>query len=239
MNGSDRGLFFPSILTVCALAILLGLGSWQLDRRATKHALIASLQDRLAGPMIESWDALPAGEAEFRHATLSGRFLHDREFRLLARTRNGRPGYHLVTPFRLIDGRIILVDRGWVPEESGAIARPEGPVTVEGVVRRPPEPGWAGPENLPESGQWLYIDPAALARASGLSLEETYYLMAVPAPTGRLPRGTAVTPELTDNHLQYAVTWFGLALTLAVIYAVWLGRPDSATDPAKPVDSTR
>ncbi|MDA0702340.1 MAG: SURF1 family protein [Proteobacteria bacterium] len=232
MSGADRGLLFPSILTVCALAILLGLGSWQLDRRDSKHALLASLQDRLAGPAIELWDALPDGEAEFRRATLSGSFLHDKEFRLLARTRNGRQGYNLVTPLRLTDGRIVLVDRGWMPDEGGAADRPEGPVTVEGVIRRPPEPGWAGPENLPEAGQWLYIEPTAVARASGLAVEESYYLMALAAPEGSLPRGTAAMPDLTDNHLQYAMTWCGLALALAAVFALWLGRPDSTTHPA-------
>ena len=219
-------------MTVCALAILLVLGSWQLDRREVKHALSASLQDRLAGPAIESWDALPVGEAEFRRAALCGSFLHDKEFRLLARTRNGRQGYNLVTPLRLTDGRIVLVHRGWMPDKGGAADRPEGPVTVEGVVRRPPEPGWAGPEDLPEGGQWLYIEPTAMARASGLTVEGSYYLMAVAAPEGSLPRGTAAMPELIDNHLQYALTWSGLALALAGVFALWLGRPDSTTHPA-------
>lgn len=232
MSGPDRGLLFPSIMTVCALAILLGVGSWQLDRREGKHALSASLQDRLAGPAIESWDVLPAGEAEFRRAAFSGSFLHDKEFRLLARTRNGRQGYNLVTPLRLTDSRIVLVDRGWMPGEGGAADRPEGPVVVEGVVRRPPEPGWAGPENLPEIGQWLYIDPSALADASGLTVDGSYYLMAAAAPEGSLPRGTAAMPELTDNHLQYAMTWSALALVLAAVFALWLGRPDSTTNPA-------
>lgn len=239
MSGPDRGLLSPSIMTVCALAILLVLSSWQLDRRDAKHALSASLEDRLAGPAIGSWDALPDGEAEFRRAILNGRFLYDKEFRLLARTRNGRQGYNLVTPLRLTDGRIVLVDRGWMPDKGGAADRPEGPVTVEGVVRRPLKPGWTGPENLPDIGQWLYIDPAAMADASGLTVDGSYYLMAVAAPEGSMPRGTAAMPELTDNHLQYAMTWSGLALALAAVFALWLGRPESTAKPAKSRGSRR
>ncbi|MBT5414439.1 MAG: SURF1 family protein, partial [Rhodospirillaceae bacterium] len=92
MSGAERAALLPSLLTVCALAVLLGLGAWQLDRHAEKQGLIAALASRLAGPMLATWDGLPAGEAEFRRATLSGIFLYDHEFRLLARPRGGRPG---------------------------------------------------------------------------------------------------------------------------------------------------
>lgn len=226
MKAADRGLLRPSVLTVCALATLLALGSWQLDRRADKHGLMTALQERLAAPELVAWAALPGSGVEFRRAALSGTFLHEREFRLLARSRDGRPGYHVVTPLRLAEGPVVLVDRGWMPEGGAEAERPEGRIRVEGVLRRPPEPGWAGPENRPDLDQWLYIDPAAFAQASGLALERRYYLVAGPGAPDRLPQGTVVGAELRDDHLQYALTWSGLALALAAVYGLWLGKQD-------------
>src|SRR5215475_17096 len=116
-----RPAFWPTVFTVPAVLLMLGLGVWQVYRLHWKEALIAERTERISAPAV----ALPgpdadAGNLEYRHVTLSGEFAHDKEIFLGARSMNGNPGYHVVTPFRMSDGRTILVDRGWIPLDRKA-----------------------------------------------------------------------------------------------------------------------
>ena len=111
-----RPRFWPSLTTVLALAVLVAMGTWQLERLESKRGLIAEMTQRMAGPAR----ALPpppvdAAMLRYRPIRLEGRFRHDRELYLEARSHQGRAGLHLVTPLVLDDGRVVLVDRGWVP----------------------------------------------------------------------------------------------------------------------------
>jgi surfeit locus 1 family protein len=189
--------------------------------------------------------ALPAeivapGALEFRPVRLDGRFRHDREMYLAARVRLGRAGLHVITPLVLDDGRAVLVDRGWVPPGRKAPeTRPEGQleglVTVFGHVRLG---GWAGaaflrPDNQPEKNAWLWMDLPAMAAQAGVerTLTELYAVAGPTANPGGVPIGTEVEVKLRNEHLQYAVTWYALALALAVIYLLHQSRSkDEAGD---------
>jgi surfeit locus 1 family protein len=221
-----------AVLAFAAFAMLVGLGTWQLDRRAWKQAHIAERSAMLARPPVELANgAAAAAVAEFRRVTLTGRFLHDHEVLIGPRARRGAPGWHVVTPLRLDSGRIVLVDRGWVPADrkdpagrrAGQIA---GPVTVVGVVRHPGQSGWFAPENEPAKGQWFRVDPAAMARQTGLPGVARYWVVAGDAPNpGGFPVGGGGIEMPPNNHLQYAVIWYGLAAALAVIAVVYWRRP--------------
>lgn len=221
---------WATLSTLAVLVVLLWLGTWQVQRLAWKEALIAEREAGLAAEPL----ALPAEIAdperlEHRRALLSGTFLHDRELRLVNRTRGGQVGVHLVTPLALEDGRVILVDRGWVPIDrrdpaTRAAGNPAGPVALEVLLRRPEaRRSVFQHENEPEAGIWFRVDPPAMAAAIGLP-EVVPSLYAVALDTGRdggLPKGAEARVEIRNDHLQYAVTWYALAGVLLTIYLVF------------------
>ena len=218
--------------------LLVGLGSWQVQRLFWKADLIETRETRSA---MEPVSLLALGEGpesfEFRRVSAHGRFLHDQEIYLAARSLNGRPGYHLLTPFALEGGGSVLVNRGWIPlEKKLPEARPEGQLegqlTLEGIFRMPPEPGWFTPDNAPGEDVWYWIDLRAMALRLGAPLEP-FVVEAGPEPNpGGLPIGGQTRITLANDHLQYAITWYGFALTLAVIFVLYhrRRRPAKAGD---------
>jgi len=233
-----RPRLWPTVVTLPALLVLLGLGFWQLDRLGEKQALINTLQARwseAAAPFPAAFGA--AADWEYRRVLLQGRFLHAQEFLFPGKPRKGKIGAWIATPFVLDDGRSVIVHRGWVPERR--IARstrpeglPEGAVTVEGILQQPGWPGWESmrPDNQPAANQWFYVDTAAMAAAAGLAnaVTEVYVMQLGAEASGRLPIGLELSVDLQNNHLQYAITWFCLALALAVIYLVFHLRPGAS-----------
>jgi surfeit locus 1 family protein len=225
---------WPSLAALSALAILLGLGTWQVQRLDWKAALIAEMQARGAAQAIDLPRDLSVPDLEYRKVRLRGTFLHDRELYLSSRTNKGKVGLHVVTPMHLDNGRTILVDRGWVPpERKDPAARAEGqvagPVALEGVLRRG---GWGGsawfqPANQPAENLWLWLDlPAMAARAGVPEAETAAYVAAGPAENpGVYPIGGTARVDLSNNHLQYAITWYALAAILLVIYVLHQSRP--------------
>lgn len=226
--------FRPSFwLTVCALigiALLIGLGAWQLHRLGWKQAMIAERTARLEAPAIALPDPIAAPDAiTLRRVSLAGRFL-EREFHLGGRSRKGEVGFHIVAPLLLEDGRTILVDRGWVPvPKREAATRPEsrseGPVALEAVLR---SGGWKGralfqPDNAPQDNYWIWLDLPLMAELAGLQRPiTTLYATALPAEGAgqALPIAVAPRVEIRNDHLEYALTWFSLAVALAVIYVM-------------------
>ncbi|OSQ29450.1 SURF1 family protein [Thalassospira sp. MCCC 1A03138] len=215
-----------------ALVILLGLGSWQVDRLFWKQNLIAERHAQAALPPIEvplTQDIDPA--MAFHSAYAEGRFLNDQEMYLMARTRRGNIGFHLITPLEQEDGRIILVNRGWVPQDNrDPSTRPdsliEENVRVTGVLRLPQQKHWVQPENEPLENQWFFVDVDAMAEDSGADLASRYYLeLDETEIPGGLPIGGQAKIDLPNNHLEYAITWYSLALSLIVIFILYHRRP--------------
>ncbi len=231
---------WPTLITVPTLIALIALGLWQLERLEWKESLIFERQSRSQAPAAHLPDGLdqPHG-LEFQAVRVRGRLLHDNELYLAARALNGRVGLHVVTPLALDDGRILLVNRGWIPEgRRGPATRPEGQVRgdleLTGLVRLPgwKGPTWLVPDNQPDENIWFWVDPPAMAEAAGLqSVISEVYVDAGPAENpGGLPVGGQTRIELPNDHLQYALTWFALALSLAVIYVIYHLRRDTDGD---------
>lgn len=226
-----RPSFWMTLCSLAALAVLVGLGVWQVQRLHWKEALIETRTARLGQAAI----ALPAAfedpaALEFTRVALAGQFRHDRELYLGARTRKGKVGVHVVTPLVLADGRSLLVDRGWVPlARQDPATRPTGqlagPVTLEAILRSSGWKGWGitRPENDPDRNLWLWTDLPAMAAAAGLDDPITaVYAQAVDtAPPGGLPMAVEAAINLRNDHLQYALTWFALAVALLVIYLIY------------------
>jgi surfeit locus 1 family protein len=237
-----RPTLWPTVFTIPALLVLLGLGTWQLDRLAWKTDLIAGIQSRIgAAPapldevLAEAGDDL--ADVQYRRVSLTGAFRHDAEMYLAARSMNGNPGYHVVTPFEIAGGRAVLVDRGWVPLDkkdpaSRAEGQGAGPVTLDGVIRVPrPAKSWLQPDNEPQNNMWFWVDLPAMAAHAGATGAAPVYIEAGPAETpGGFPIGGQTRVNLPNDHLQYAITWYALAVILAVIYVIYHQTPRVGQD---------
>lgn len=227
MNGDAGGAERSPVrlaLTLFALAFLfaalVALGIWQIERRAWKLDLIARVDARIhappeAAPGPRAWPSITANRDEYRRVTARGTFLNDRETLVKAVTEQGA-GYWVVTPLRT-PGFTLLVNRGFVPEDrrdpatrrAGEIA---GPVSVTGLLRMTEPYGAFLRANHPERGRWYSRDVAAIARARGLGVVAPYFVDADAAPNpGGLPIGGLTVVSFPNNHLVYALTWFGLA----------------------------
>jgi surfeit locus 1 family protein len=215
-----------TIATLILFAILCGLGVWQVQRLHWKLGLIATINGHMAAPPV-SLDrimAMTGEEAQYRRVTLTGRFDHAHEAYVFT-TAEGAPVYHVLTPFLTGSGRTLMVDRGAVPEEkldpaSRAVGNPEGETSVTGVWRVPDAPGFFTPPPEPARHLWYARDLAGIAAADHLRLAAPVVIEADAAPNpGGWPKGGQTVMDLPNNHLSYAVTWFGLALCLL---GVWL-----------------
>jgi surfeit locus 1 family protein len=223
-----RPTLWPTVFTIPSLVILIGLGSWQLERLHWKENLIAERTRRSTGAPIP----LPPENASpesynFSKTRVSGEFRHDKEMYLAARSLNGNVGYHVVTPFRLDDGSAVLVDRGWIPIERKAPSTRQasenaGTVTLEGLLRGSQTKSWLVPDNEPQNDIWFYVDIPAMAKWAGLDHVRPYFIEAGPAPNpGGTPIGGQSPIDLPNNHLQYAITWYSFAVSLGVIYVIY------------------
>jgi surfeit locus 1 family protein len=228
-----RLLLWPSVFAAAAFLVLLALGTWQVQRLFWKEGLITQRQAAVAAPPVELPSSLDeARPLEYHHVRASGRFANDRELYLGAMSANGRAGYQVITPLRLADGRTLMVDRGFVPQDrkapqSRAQGEIDGDVTVTGLMRLPPEgkPHWFIPDNSPERNYWLYVDLPAMARAAHVERVLPFYVDADDTPNpGGLPIGGQTRLDLPNDHLQYAITWYALAAALAVIYILFIRR---------------
>ena len=218
---------WPTAATLLGLAVLVVLGTWQLDRLAWKRDLIATREARLARPA----EPLPAAVADwrswdFRPVTVEGEFRHDLEQLFGVAAIDGRVGHRVLTPLVRQGGAAVLVDRGSVPaDRAHPAARREGqiagPLQVSGIARHRGEdrPGRFTPANQPEHGLWYWYDLGALEGAFGLELLPVVVEADGTPNPGGLPSGGQTRTELPNNHLQYAITWYGLA---AGLFGVWV-----------------
>jgi surfeit locus 1 family protein len=252
--GSWLGLFVPALL---AFAVLIALGTWQIGRKAWKEALIVSLTERLAAPPqtlppATDWGRLEQTRDEYRRVRFAAAFDNDREALVFAAASAFRPdvagpGYWVLTPARRADGSVVVVNRGFVPDaRRDPKSRPEGqisqPVEITGALRWPDERHWFTPADDPAHNLWFTRDPAAIAAAKGFDpkiVAPFYIEQEAPAPTGGLPQPGKLVVALPDNHLQYAVTWYGLAAVLAAVFGVWTFTLGGRTAQAKPPQGGR
>lgn len=229
-----RPHLWATLITIPSLLILIGLGSWQLIRMEWKRALISQTTDRPKLPVIAVQDLnLDISELEYRRVSARGRFLHDKEIYRPAKIHQGRIGVHIITPLALVNGGTLLIDRGWVPlEKQAKESRPEslfsGQIEVTGLLRQTADPGLFTPDNEPLAGLWYWMDLRAIGMEIGVDDLRPYFLEAVAGPVeGALPIGGQTRLDFHDNHLQYAITWYSLALILLVIYVTSFRRKEA------------
>jgi len=226
VRGRLRRLLWPALMSFAMVLVLLGLGTWQVHRLAWKRAILAQIAQAEAAPPLPATDA-SVMPAPFTKVAVTGRLLHDKAALYGADVRDTRAGPELgaalIEPLQRDGGAPILVDRGWVPlKRTRPVAMPDGAVTVAGFVYPPATPGWFSAHDDVPGRHFYTLDPAALGAALGLDHVAPFILVALGAPPAEgLPIPAEHLPRPPNNHLQYAITWYGLAAVLAVIFTVW------------------
>lgn len=223
--------------TLIGLAILLALGTWQVKRLAWKEALIVSIESRMAAAP-EPLEAIEkrfkeTGDVDYYPVTLSGTFQNQGEQYFLS-TFNGESGWNVYTPLQLADGRVLMFNRGFVPYDLRDPAkRPQSElsdsVQLTGLARNPltGKPSSITPENDPKSNTWYWKDLSGMAVNAAIARDKLlpFFIDAWPgSQAGTLPVAGTTLVSLPNNHLQYAVTWYGLAAALLGVWGVLVFR---------------
>jgi surfeit locus 1 family protein len=235
------GLIVPALIV---FAGLIALGTWQLERKAWKEALIETLTARLAAPPgplppPQAWAALGAADAEYRRVSFGVIFTGGTAALVYAAPSAFRPdvsgpGFWVMAPARLAGGNVVVVNRGFIPAAAAAdfeqaAEKTRGTDTVAaatievvGAVRWPDATHWYTPKNDTAHNLWFVRDPAVIAAAKGWGPVAPFYVeQESPVPESGWPQPGKLVVRLPNNHLQYAVTWYGLALVLVVVFAFY------------------
>ena len=229
-------LIWPTVAMLAALAVLLGLGTWQLQRKAWKEGLLADIAARATAEPITLEAAmrrrLGGEDFEYARVRVAGRWHHDKERFYYAPGPEG-PGFHVYTPLETAGGPIVFVNRGFVPERlRDQAARRDGlaggEVAIVGLLRAPGERGWFTPDNDPARNLWFWRDLAGMALSAlgaDASRVAPFFLDAEAGRSSTWPQGGATRLTLPNRHLEYALTWYGLALALIGVYSAFaIGR---------------
>ena len=223
MTHGLRRLLWPAVMSVCMIGIMLGLGFWQLTRLTWKQDVLASIERAEAGPAMP----LPANPSPFAKIRIQGTLRNAQAAFYGADVQltpaGPKMGAHLIVPLDRPGAAPVLVDRGWVPlEPLPKLAQPEGQVTIEGFVRPPDHPAWFSPTDNPASRRFYTLDPRAIGAALGIPDVAPFVVVAIgqrPAELFPLPAQRLLRPP--NDHLNYAITWFGLAAVLTVIFSLY------------------
>ena len=228
---------FPVLMTLfmlAAMAILIGLGFWQLKRLHWKQDLLARIaasQNAAPEPLnVVLGQGADGLVIDYRRVQADCPGIESTPFVRLYALRDAGPGYRIITACRIADGAYgsVLVDRGFVSQDDAGRLRPDGRVLtrpVVGILRRGDPRNFVTPENQPAQNLWYWRDIPAMASALGVSKPApTFLMLQTPAPQGLGPTPAPLPSDIPNNHLQYAVTWFGLALALAGVYLAVLWR---------------
>jgi surfeit locus 1 family protein len=209
----------PLVFIIFAVSVLTSLGAWQLKRLEWKNNELTRIEAAKNLPMLgnlpESLDGL-----EYRHVVLTGSYIHDKTLHMVGRPQGEGQGFYMVTPFKLDDdGRIIIVNRGFSPPNLET--KPEGLQTLTGIIRPARLKRMFAPENQPEKNVWFYEDISAMSQATGQTLTPL-----IVEATGEVDKGVYPKPHngiisLRNDHFNYAITWFSLALVGIIMFAFY------------------
>ena len=241
LRAGRLGLVLAGVCALAAFALLISLGTWQMRRLAWKEDLIAKIEARVQAPPVAlpdetTWESLKADDYEYRHVSLRGTFDHTKEifvFRASGPNEGlSQPGYVVITPMRLESGANVLVARGFVTEAfKDAAKRPQGqisgPVSLSGFMRAPEPRNNFTPADSPEKSLWYTRDPAAMSATLSLPRPAPFSIDADATPLpGGWPKAGVTVVSIRNDHLAYALTWYGLAATLVALvgFVLWRNR---------------
>jgi surfeit locus 1 family protein len=218
-GSKGRQLAIPGLITLLMLTVLIGLGVWQLERRAWKLGVLAQIEQAESAPAIP----LPADPPPFAKVRVAGTLRPDLQARYGSGVRDMPSGpvigSQLIEPLERPGQDPLLVDLGWVP--TGQAVAPSG-TEVEGYIRTPDRPGLFSAKDDPAGHRFFTLDPAPIAASLGLPHAAPFTLVAMgTVAPGVFPQPAETLPRPPNDHLNYALTWFGLAFALVVVFAVY------------------
>jgi len=222
-----RPLLAPTLWFLPGVALLVGLGVWQIQRLHEKEALIASVEAGMKAAPIPLAEALKLGAAaEYHHVRLMGRFLNDKELYLFSQGPMGAVGVDVVTPLVQENGQTVLVDRGFVPEalhnpQMRSAGQVGNDTSVTGVLRLSQEPGLFTPAPNRQTRLWFVKNVPEMAASAGITAPPVIIEADATPNPGGWPLGGRTQVDFPNDHLQYAMTWFGLALALTAVYLLY------------------
>jgi cytochrome oxidase assembly protein ShyY1 len=240
-----RGVAGFAVFTLVLVAAFIGLGIWQLQRRIEKHALIAALDERLAAapealPLPSQWSALTPGRDEFRRVSFSATYAKLPDAMVYSsgsavRDDVSGPGTWAFLPARLAGGETVVINAGFVQNtmqdrgyEDRAVSRLMSgePAKLTGYLRFPESAGTLTPPENAAKRLWFTRDHLAMARAlrwsEGTQQIAPFYIdLETPVPENGIPKPGPLQVHLKDDHMQYAITWFTLAVALVIAFGVW------------------
>ena len=218
-------LGFMAVLASLFFVLFVGLGIWQIERLQWKLDLIARVDARVhaepvAAPGKDDWANVNQKDDEYRHVTITGTYLNDKEVLVNALTERGA-GYWVLTPLRAADGSLTYINRGFVPSEKRDLSSRQqtqiaGETTVSGLLRMPEPDGFFLRPNDPAKNSWNSRDVAAFAAKENLGSVAPYFIDAdAKSNPGNQPVGGLTVVSFRNSHLSYAITWFALAAMIA------------------------
>jgi cytochrome oxidase assembly protein ShyY1 len=230
------------LVTLVMVATLVGLGVWQLQRRVEKHALIAALTERLAAapaplPAQAEWGALTPARDEFRRVRFTATYESKPDAMVYSagsavRDDIAGPGTWAFLPARLADGAVVVVNAGFVPNTMQDRAQQQRavtplldgrPVTLTGYLRFDETAGLFTPDPTLAKRLWFMRDHLGMARVLGWGEVAPFYVdLEAPVPPSGVPKPGPLSVHLKDDHMQYAITWFGLALVVMAAFGFWV-----------------
>ncbi len=228
-----RSIWGLALIALVMVSVLIGLGVWQLHRKDEKRALIAALTDRLAAapvplPPKSKWKNLNPAHDEFTRVKFQATLDTRSQTKVYStgsalRTDISGLGTFVFAPARLSDGSDVVVSRGFVPDGADIPKLMPQVFELTGYLRFPEKAGWFTPHEDSSKRLWFVRDPVAMARASDWGEVAPFYIdLEKQIPAAALPKAGPLEVHLKDDHLQYAITWFGLALAVAASFGVWL-----------------
>lgn len=214
-----RRLWLPLVFGLGGFAILVSLAVWQVQRLAWKEALISQISARMAAPASDVPEDPQEGRDGFLTVVTTGAFTGG-ALHVLTSAKPEGPGFRVVSPFETVDGRRLMVDRGYIPEAEKDTVFAKGPLQITGTLLWPNETDGFTPDPNLTRNIWFARDLPRMAEALGTEP----ILIVASQPTGTpSPRPRRVGVNLPNNHLQYAITWsllavFWLAMTGYLLY---------------------
>jgi cytochrome oxidase assembly protein ShyY1 len=241
LSASPRHAAGFGMFTLVMVALFVGLGVWQLQRRAEKHALIAALTERLAAapealPAPAQWSALTPARDEFRRVSFTATYGPSPDAMIYSsgsavRDDISGPGTWAFMPARLAGGEIVVINAGFVQNtmqdrsvQDRSVTRlvSKEPVTLTGYLRFPEKAGVLTPAENVDKRLWFTRDHLSMAHVLGWGEVAPFYIdLEKPVPASGIPKPGPLEVHLKDDHMQYAITWFGLAAAVVIAFAVW------------------
>jgi surfeit locus 1 family protein len=211
------------------LIVLLGLGTWQVERLAWKRGLLAQIDAAEAAPAVP----LPPKPQPFQKVKVEGQLRGDLSATYGAEVRDSREGpqlgAQLIVPMQRDGAETVLVDLGWAPENRRQpMAIPNGAASIDGYVLPAEHAGPFSATDDPATRQFYTLDPQVIGAALGLKHVAPFTLVAMgPTPAAGYPDPAKRLPRPPNNHLQYAITWYALAVALLVIFAAYVRKKEA------------